>query len=470
MRAEAWPTYVAVLAVLTLEWPFCIQIADGAEVYLSVVWTASAAAYVLGPPILPIFWLSATLGWVLIVWFDRRGWIEAKGVAAENLKRLYGEPYRPGNFDDGMLRQVEYMLSHLWRVGLRAVLPLPLIGTVVVTEVSLVLLSALIPVPGRNCTRAIRTRLAAALGTDIMVALDLLHLGMVIYLVATFELGGVLGFCSASAGTLVLHAIVHRLNAARVESEHGRAALERMRDERDRHERLATIGQTATKVFHQIGRQHGTIGLYAHLLARRTGHDGSADDIATVRDHAERIALSVAEANRIMDELLRFAQDRMLNLYPQVLAELVDECVEECRARAAAHAVEVSAVDLPAVLVTLDKHKIKQVVGNLLDNAIDAAPQGSRVEIEAQLTDDSVRIAIRDRGAGVPPSVRERLFTPFATTKPDGIGLGLALARELMDAHGGTIGWRSLDPGTEFQLVLPLIAPASDARLSSTAR
>ena len=66
-----------------------------------------------------------------------------------------------------------------------------------------------------------------------------------------------------------------------------------------------------------------------------------------------------------------------------------------------------------------------------------------------------MRIVVRDHGPGVEPTIRDRLFTPFATTKPDGIGLGLVLARELVEAHGGTLEWRAAAPGAAFVVELP---------------
>jgi C4-dicarboxylate-specific signal transduction histidine kinase len=65
-----------------------------------------------------------------------------------------------------------------------------------------------------------------------------------------------------------------------------------------------------------------------------------------------------------------------------------------------------------------------------------------------------MEIAVRDHGAGVAPEIRAHLFSPFATTKPDGIGLGLALARELIQAQGGTVDWREASPGTVFVATL----------------
>ena len=83
------------------------------------------------------------------------------------------------------------------------------------------------------------------------------------------------------------------------------------------------------------------------------------------------------------------------------------------------------------------------------------------MEVQSTVDGDMLRIRVRDHGDGVAPRIRARLFTPFSTTKPDGIGLGLALARELLEAHGGTIGWHEASPGTVFELRLPV---ASDGR------
>src|SRR6185436_2235074 len=80
-----WRLYLVVLVVLTLAWPFCIQLTEGVEIYLPVNWTAAAAAYAIGLPILPLVWLSATLGFFLIGMLDRAGVVRARGLAAEGL-------------------------------------------------------------------------------------------------------------------------------------------------------------------------------------------------------------------------------------------------------------------------------------------------------------------------------------------------------------------------------------------------
>src|SRR5262249_62114027 len=134
---------------------------------------------------------------------------------------------------------------------------------------------------------------------------------------------------------------------------------------------------------------------------------------------------------------------------------LVGECIGEWAARGEARGVELALDRAPGVVASLDKHKVKQAIGNLLDNAVDVSPPGSRVDVEATTGDGRVRISVRDRGPGVSPAVRDRLFTPCATTKADGIGLGLTLARELVHAHGGTLEWQPAGEGTVFVVLLP---------------
>ena len=195
--------------------------------------------------------------------------------------------------------------------------------------------------------------------------------------------------------------------------------------------------------------------MLAHLLVREAkADDGGSPEI--VRQHASGILTSVEEANRVIDELLRFGQDRALNLYTQSLSALIDACIEDCRPRAEQRGVRLEVLQGPDQDVLVDKHKIKQALGNVLDNAIEASTAGGRIEVRPSLEGRLARIAVRDYGAGVPERVRSRLFTPFCTTKARGVGLGLALARELVEAHGGQVSWLPAEPGAIFVLTLPL--------------
>ncbi len=455
VEPERWPQYLVVIAVLALEWPFCIRLTLGADVYMymPVMWASAAAAYLLGPAILPAFWIASLLGFAFIVVLDGFGVLPAMGIAAESARRWRGEPFEPDVVADGEVRHSLNMVEHAVRVAAIAavhLVSLALVPTLLIAEAAVVLWRQLAPRTGLMPPARTWGRIAEALGPDMPLATVLLHIVMVCFLLLASRTGGAAGFAAASLATLTVHAILKRLNDTRVESEWRREELVAMQDELDRRQRLATIGQTAATVFHQVGRHHGAIGMYAHLLGRSAGAEP-----AVVREHAARIQTSLGDANRVIEELLRFGQDRALNLYPHAVAEVIAECIADCGPRAAAHGVELCAGDPPDIMLSLDKHKVKQAIGNLLDNAIAASAAGMRVEVVVEADDGCVRIAVQDHGAGVAPEISARLFTPFATTKSDGIGLGLVLARELIEAHGGTLEWRPGGPGAVFVVTLP---------------
>jgi signal transduction histidine kinase len=440
IEPSQWWVYLLIFTVLTVEWPFCIRLADDLEVYFPVTWTSAAAAYVLGPAILPVYWLAALAGFVLIVVLDTRGVVPALGMAGESVRRYRGEPFALDTVVDGELRHFHLISQLAVRVSGLAATQWAGFGFfpgVLVGEAAVAIWDRIVPIPGRMAPANMQARLASALGTDMVRAVHLLDVACISWLLLAWAEGGAPAFAGASLLTIALHAVLKRLTD--------------MRGEVERRQRLAVIGQTASTVFHQLGRHHGAIGMYAHLLARGDGASPA------VTEHAQRILASVDDANRVIDELLAFGQDRTLNLYPHHVGSLVLECVEECRPRAIEHAIDVRVVEMAQAEVTLDKHKIKQALGNVLDNAIDAAPQGTVVEVATSVMNGTVRVAVRDHGAGVAPEIRGRLFTPFCTNKPDGVGVGLALAKELVDAHGGRLDWEPADPGARFVITLPRV-------------
>ena len=429
--------------------------------YVCVNWASAAAVYVLGFPAVTIVWLSATLGYALIGLLDHLGLVKAHGLAARNLRRSAAQQLRPRDNVNGLLRQFAYLSAQAVRATVVDVLALVAPGAsryvaVLVAEAVAALWLQLVPVPEPAAPRRDRARFAAALGYDLLIAFDLAHVVVVCFLLLAWEREGGLGFAAASTSTLLLFAVLKRQNDLRVEAEQQRRALIEVQAALDRRQRLATIGETASKVFHQIARHHGSVGIFAHLLSR-----GPADCAppeawaATVREHAARILGSVAEANRVMEELLRFGQDRALNVYPQPLGALVSECVRECGPQAEARDVVLDLRDGADVVLAVDKHKLKQALGNILDNAIAVTAPGGRVEVVSQVNGATVAVRVRDHGPGIAAEIRDRLFAPFCTTKPDGIGLGLALAKELVEAHGGTLDWQPAAPGTVFVLTLP---------------
>ena len=110
---------------------------------------------------------------------------------------------------------------------------------------------------------------------------------------------------------------------------------------------------------------------------------------------------------------------------------------------------------MPPVL--FDEAKLEQVVSAVLANATDASPRGGRIGVQVAQDDGMVALSVTDRGNGVAPNRRSRLFAPFATTKPLGTGLGLWVSQRIVVAHGGTITLRDHDGGgTLVEIRLPL--------------
>jgi C4-dicarboxylate-specific signal transduction histidine kinase len=115
------------------------------------------------------------------------------------------------------------------------------------------------------------------------------------------------------------------------------------------------------------------------------------------------------------------------------------------------------------ILVLADQEALGQVVLNLLINAVEAVQQNSddmrrAIDISLRKTDDArAELVVRDTGPGPKHSLETALFEPFITSKAEGIGLGLAVAREVVEAHHGSIDWRRADEMTSFRVVIPMI-------------
>jgi signal transduction histidine kinase len=113
------------------------------------------------------------------------------------------------------------------------------------------------------------------------------------------------------------------------------------------------------------------------------------------------------------------------------------------------------ATDIRADTAHLDAEQIRRALDNLILNAIEAAPVHSQILVGAYIEGETLRLSVRDTGPGPPASIRDHLFEPFVTGRPDGTGLGLSLVREIAKAHGGTAQFVSDENGTVFEILIP---------------
>ncbi len=218
-------------------------------------------------------------------------------------------------------------------------------------------------------------------------------------------------------------------------------------------ERLATIGQFGASVGHELRNPLSVIDSSLFLLRQHLGPEVSS--LPNVAKHLDRIANEVRRANKTIDDLLDLARNRPPQLQRVAARKLVDVAV---RVSSLPGTIDVQIVTSPAeLMIEVDPDQIQQVLVNLLTNAAQAMPDGGHVEVRAEPTLDGcgAQLRVLDDGPGVPVDARNRIFEALFTTKAKGTGLGLALCRRIMEAHGGTIDLEAREQGASFVLGFP---------------
>jgi signal transduction histidine kinase len=215
-------------------------------------------------------------------------------------------------------------------------------------------------------------------------------------------------------------------------------------------ERFAAIGEVSAAVAHGIRNPVAGIKAAARVAGLQLGPAHAA--LATIGD-------IVAESDKLearIKALLDFAKPFEPHPTACPLADLVDQAAGALHSQMQGHGVTlVAAVD--GIVASVDRAQLVEVLLVLMSNAIEAMPNGGTLRIAATREDDArIRIEVSDTGSGMSAAQQARLFHLFATTKPTGTGIGLAVARKIIERHRGTIAARSTPgEGTCFTLVLP---------------
>ena len=216
-------------------------------------------------------------------------------------------------------------------------------------------------------------------------------------------------------------------------------------------ERLATIGQLSTSIVHDLRNPLAAIYGGSELLM----------DAEWNPSQTKRLATNIYRSSRIikdmLQELVDVSRGRAQPAETCRLLEVIDAAAEASAAAAQAHHVKIIIAVAADLEAPLERARAERVFLNLLGNAVEAMPHGGTVSITAQAVSGAVLVAVEDDGPGIPDGIRERLFQPFTTSgKKNGLGLGLALSRESIQAHGGDL-WRDAEyhTGTRFWIRLP---------------
>jgi two-component system, LuxR family, sensor histidine kinase DctS len=227
--------------------------------------------------------------------------------------------------------------------------------------------------------------------------------------------------------------------------------------------RLVTMGEMASTLAHELNQPLAAIASYntgcLNLLAR----DGF--DPQDIRQALEKLGIQAQRAGRIIRRVHDFVRKSEPKRAPCALSEIADDCIGFVEAEARKRHVHLEAV-LPALPPVLaDRLMLEQVLLNLIRNGMEAmaeTPQAQRtLRLSAELCDNEVIVAIADNGCGIAPEIREKLFTAFFSTKPEGMGVGLSICRSIVEFHRGRL-WAEENAqspsgrGTIFRFTLPL--------------
>lgn len=213
-------------------------------------------------------------------------------------------------------------------------------------------------------------------------------------------------------------------------------------------ERLAAVGRVAAALAHEIRNPLATIRLRAeNARAEESSRSNTAYDF---------VLEEVARLERLVRSLIELGREVDLKVERVDLQEWVDGILRSVEPRASAARVNVEA-SVPAATCNFDPVHLARAVDNLLANAIRFAPPDSKVSLRARVGDELI-IQVTDEGVGVAPDIASRIFDPFFTTRGDGAGLGLALVRDIVEGHGGSVSLLQLGPGACFEIRIPCVA------------
>jgi signal transduction histidine kinase len=236
--------------------------------------------------------------------------------------------------------------------------------------------------------------------------------------------------------------------------------LVEMQEKLVRSERFAAIGEAAAYLSHEIKNPLMLIGGFAGQVEKSLlDNDANREKLRIIQDETRRLELMLAEVrdftrparpqkelqniNSVIEDTLALMENKMMDKGIEYEKALDDR--------------------LPAVL--FDPQQIKQVLINLVKNAVEAMAQGGKLVISSRREDGHIKVSVADSGPGIPPEVLKQVFNPFFTTKKKGTGLGLAVSRKVMEDHDGEIFVQSEEgKGTRITIALPIKPVNMEAR------
>jgi signal transduction histidine kinase len=239
-----------------------------------------------------------------------------------------------------------------------------------------------------------------------------------------------------------------------------REEIERLhRTQMSRAEHLATLGELATGLAHEIRNPLAGIAGVIEIIGR------DLPTTSPARAVVKEVRVEIAQINRILTDLLQTARPHPPEIRRSDLNTTVEHAVMLARQQALSKPIQIELKKDPALPeVEHDSGQVHQVLLNLLLNSIQAIDGPGKITVDIERQGDCAAIVVTDNGRGIPPETLPNIFRPFYTTKGNGTGLGLSLARRIVEEHHGRIDVSSsMGKGSRFVVLLPLIRAVETA-------
>ena len=224
------------------------------------------------------------------------------------------------------------------------------------------------------------------------------------------------------------------------------------KDELVRSEKLAFTGRIAASIAHEI--RNPLTNVFMSVQQLKKGNKIKQEGFK----HTEIVERNIERINYLITELLNCARPTKLNLRAYDIHKVVKEVLESNKAKISLQKIKVTKDFTPkASILKIDKEQIERAFLNLIINAIEAMPRGGNLTIITELNGNFFRVKIQDAGKGIPEKDIIKIFDPFFSTKPQGVGLGLTICYGIIVSHGGTIEVESkFKKGSLFTVSLPI--------------
>ncbi len=239
--------------------------------------------------------------------------------------------------------------------------------------------------------------------------------------------------------------------------------IAQLRTDAERAQRLAALGRLSAGLAHEIRNPLSSIAGSVELVRESPRLDDEERKLLSL------VLIESERLNDLVSTMLQVSKPTVPRRAETDLAQVAREVTAMAQAnRSEAAGMSFQQNATQPVIAAVDVDQIRQVLWNLLKNAIQASPPGSTIEIKVEGTDDAAVLSVIDQGAGIDPAQRERIFDMFYSERTHGAGIGLALVRQIVEAHGGAIEAQSNPgPGATFSVRLPKRASAPSSQAQS---